>query len=97
MKTIEDSMPLWQLTVGEFKLIIAETVANFLNDNVTTTSCRNNRYVYGIPGIAELFQCSVATANKIKASGRIDNAIIQIGRKIMVDADLALELAGKKK
>ena len=90
-------MPLWQLTVGEFKQIIAETVANFLNDNVTTTSSRNNRYVYGIPGIAELFQCSVATANKIKASGRIDNAIIQIGRKIMVDADLALELAGKKK
>lgn len=97
MKTIEDSMPLWQLTVGEFKQIIAETVAKSLNDNVTTTSSRNIRYVYGLAGIAELFNCSIASANKIKASGRIDNAIIQIGRKIMVDADLALELAGKKK
>lgn len=97
MKTIEDSMPLWQLTVGEFKQIIAETVAKSLNDNVTTTSSRNNRYVYGLAGIAELFNCSIASANKIKASGRIDKAIIQIGRKIMVDADLALELAGKKK
>ena len=40
----------------------------------------NRKYVYGIPGI----------------SGKIDKAITQIGRKIIVDAELALELAGKK-
>lgn len=66
------------LTVGEFKQIIAETVAKSLNDNVTTTSSRNNRYVYGLAGIAELFNCSIASANKLKASGRIDKAIIQM-------------------
>ena len=52
--------------------------------------------VYGILGIAKLFGCSLPTANRIKKSGKIDKAITQIGRKIIVDAELALELAGKK-
>lgn len=54
------------------------------------------RYVYGIKGIADLFGCSVPTANKIKKSGSIDKAITQIGRKIIVDAKMAIELAGRK-
>lgn len=54
------------------------------------------RYVYGLRGIAEIFCCSLPTANRIKKSGRIDGAIKQIARKIVVDADLALELAGRK-
>ena len=49
----------------------------------------DRKYVYGIAGIARLFGCSLPTANRIKKSG-------QIGRKIIVDAELALELAGKK-
>jgi predicted site-specific integrase-resolvase len=36
------------------------------------------------------------TAHRIKKDGKIDKAITQIGRKIIVDADLALELAGRK-
>jgi len=35
------------------------------------------------------------TANRIKKSGRIKKAITQIGRKIIVDKKLALELAGQ--
>lgn len=48
---------------------------------------------YGIEGIARVFGCSVPTANRIKKSGIIDKAITQIGRKIVVDTDLALSLA----
>lgn len=58
--------------------------------------CSTEKHVYGIRGIAELFGCSIPTANRIKASGKIDQAITQIGRKIIVDADLAFELAGRK-
>ena len=58
---------------------------------------KQKQYVYGIEGIASLFNCSTPTANRIKASGKIDKAIKQIGRKIIVDAELALELAGGKK
>ena len=48
---------------------------------------------YGIEGIAQVFGWSVPTANRIKRSGIIDAAITQIGRKILVDADMALALA----
>lgn len=54
------------------------------------------RYVYGLAGLAELFGCSTQTAGKLKRGGKLDRAITQVGRKIIVDADLALELAGRK-
>ena len=54
------------------------------------------KYVYGIHGISQLFGCSIPTAHRIKKCGKIDKAITQIGRKIIVDAELALELAGHK-
>ena len=56
----------------------------------------SKKYVYGIAGIARIFGCSMPTANRIKQSGKIDKAITQIGRKIIIDSDLALELAGRK-
>jgi len=56
----------------------------------------NKKYVYGIHGISQLFGCSMPTAHRIKKSGKIEKAITQIGRKIIVDAELALELAGRK-
>ena len=53
---------------------------------------REKRYFYGISGIAEIFGCSIPTASRIKRSGIIDDAITQVGRKIVVDADKALML-----
>ena len=64
--------------------------------SATIVNNTTKKHVYGIAGIARLFGCSIPTANRIKQSGRIDRAIIQIGRKIIVDAELALELAGRK-
>ena len=63
---------------------------------MASSSKEEKRYVYGLAGIAHLFGCSLPTANRIKQSGKINRAITQIGRKIIVDADLALELAGRK-
>ena len=60
-------------------------------------SAKPRRLVYGIQGIADTFGCSIPTANRIKRSGVIDDAITQVGRKIVVDADLALELAASAK
>ncbi len=39
---------------------------------------------------------ALPTANRIKKSGKIDKAITQIGRKIIVDAELALETGWKE-
>lgn len=54
------------------------------------------RLVYGISGIAQIFNCSMTTANRIKASGRINDAITQHGRIIVVDANKALQLFNNK-
>lgn len=78
------------LTVGQLKEILGNPQPMIVDATNT-----NKNYVYGICGIAKIFGCSIPTANRIKQSGSIDKAITQIGRKIVVDADLALELAGK--
>ncbi|MEG0558933.1 MAG: DUF3853 family protein [Muribaculaceae bacterium] len=54
------------------------------------------KFVYGLAGIAQLFGCSITTANRIKQSGKITPAITQIGNKIIVDAEKALMLANRK-
>ena len=98
MQNLQDllSKPVWQMTGEEFIMLSrhASVQTEAQPQPVTDTS---RKYVYGIPGIARLFGCSLPTANRIKKSGKIDKAITQIGRKIIVDAELALELAGKKK
>lgn len=57
----------------------------------------DRKLAYGIKGIAETFGCSIPTANRIKKSGVIDKAISQLGRKIVIDVDMALELAAERK
>lgn len=49
-------------------------------------------YVYGLQGIADLLGCSKSTAERVKKSGVLDAAISQVGKLIVVDADLAIDL-----
>lgn len=49
-------------------------------------------HVKGIKGIAEIYGCSMATAQRIKNSGKIDAAITQVGRTIVTDTRAALAL-----
>lgn len=56
----------------------------------------DKKLAYGIKGIAETFGCSIPTANRIKKSGVIDKAISQVGRKIVLDVELALELVADR-
>lgn len=53
------------------------------------------KYVYGISGLANLLGCGKTKAQEIKNSGTIDDAIIQNGKKLIINADLALELLKK--
>ncbi len=82
--------PLFQMTGEEFIFL-----QNNLNNEVpqkTLDSEKGKKYVYGIKGIAKLINGSTSKANRLKKSGVIDKAIIQNGRKIIVDVELALEL-----
>ena len=86
--------PLWQMTGEEF--LYLQKTDGYKETEPVPLNNSTKKHVYGIAGIARLFGCSVPTANRIKQSGKIDKAITQIGRKIIVDADLELELAGRK-
>lgn len=78
------------LTAGELQELLEDgTKPKIIID---TTSDKRKTYVYGLAGIAELYGCSKTQANRIKQSGKIDEAITQIGNLIIVDADRALEL-----
>jgi hypothetical protein len=89
--TINSSTRIIDLTVGELMDILAKSQQQVVVDNTP----KEKRLVYGIAGIAQLFNCSMTTANRIKASGKINPAISQCGRMITVDAELALELMKK--
>lgn len=79
--------PVGALTVQELLDILQPVISNHpeKTENV-------KHLVYGLKGLAELLHCSIATANRIKQEGCLDKAISQVGRKIVIDADLALEL-----
>lgn len=83
--------PLFYLTTEEF-LFISNKDSPSTNTTIPKSATPKKRYVYGLLGLATLFNCSIPTAGRLKRSKKIDAAISQIGRKIIVDADLALTL-----
>lgn len=95
INTMNLNTPLFQLTVGEFMDLQHRTHAE--EPIVKVEPKTERRFVYGLKGLSELFGCSVSTAQKIKNSGVIDKAITQLGRKITIDTELALELVRKSK
>ena len=97
MKNLQEllSKPVWQMTGEEF-IFLSKHASRQTETQPQPITDTERKYVYGILGIAKLFGCSLPTANRIKKSGKIDKAITQIGRKIIVDVELALELAGMK-
>ena len=88
--------PVWQMTGEELLFLARHGNMSTNGETAKASSKEEKRYVYGLAGIARLFGCSLPTANRIKQSGKINRAITQVGRKIIVDAELALELAGRK-
>ncbi|GFI00491.1 hypothetical protein IMSAGC004_02899 [Bacteroidaceae bacterium] len=86
--------PLGALTVQELLDILAPLISRQQSTQPVSSKQTNDnkRYVYGLAGLARLLNCSIVTANRIKKSGVINKAISQVGRKIIIDADLALEL-----
>ena len=88
--------PLAELTVGQFVELVKEEL-NLALITPSTDGCnqKNRRLVYGLRGIQDLFGCSHKTAQHLK-DHVICEAVSQNGRKIVVDADLALKIFNKK-
>lgn len=50
------------------------------------------KYVYGLSGLAKLLGVGKTKAQELKKLGILDEAITQNGKKIIVNAELALQL-----
>ncbi len=83
MKQIDPKTPIWKLTVEEFL-----DISKKLNSE--------NKYEYGLKGLAKILGCSVSKASEIKSSGILDKAIIQNGNIIIINKEKALQLFAKK-
>ena len=85
-KTSNPAMVTLQMTIEEYMEREAQKTQQ-------QGPAKSRNLVYGLKGIQQLFDCKTTTAWRIKNSDWIKPAITQVGRKIVVDADLALELA----
>lgn len=92
---INDTTPIWQLTVKEFKDLIQETSGAKAEPEKTQPNYE--AYTYGIAGLAELIGTSKTTAQRIKSSGAIDKAITQVGRKLIIHKSTALQILKTRK
>ena len=93
-----NNTPLYTLSVEEFTELLDERIkAAISNETISTTTAKpTGRLVYGLRGIRELFGVSHLTAQRYK-DGVIKEAVRQNGRKIVVDADLALKLFNERR
>lgn len=94
MIQISENTRVIDLTIGELMGYIKKSLPEIAAKD--GDSGNEHRLEFGLQGIATIFNCSISTANRIKASGRIDAAISQVGRKMVIDAEKALELMKRK-
>lgn len=88
---ISDDTPIAMLTVGQLRSVLESTLRDKTEKSVETDSSVPKRYVHGVYGIKQLFNCSYPTAHKLKET-ILKPAIKQQGRVIVVDVDLAMKL-----
>lgn len=92
-QNFSDATPLAMLTVAQFKAVIADALPR--KEEQPKVDATPN-YIYGLAGIKELFGVSHATAQKLKNTV-LAPAVKQCGRKIVIDARMAIELFSNNK
>lgn len=87
--------PLWQLTGEQYTKLTEGAMFNVVSSLRSQEASRH--LVYGIDGLAKFLGTSRSTAQRIKRSGIIDDAIAQNGRTIVIDGDKAIQLIRESK
>ena len=87
-----DTTPIAILTVADLKTIFADLIKPVESQKREPSG----HYVYGHRGIQQLFGVSHKTAQDYKNTF-LQPAIKQNGRKIVIDAELAMELFNQRR
>lgn len=97
-KGFDEGRSLSSLTIRDlfqvFDLYLERRAGN--GNAILPAKAAPKRYVYGLDGIRDLFHCSHKQAQHYK-DNVIREAVSQNGRKIVVDADYALELFNQRR
>lgn len=96
MFEVNDSTPISMLTVGQLWELFEKRFGKHALSSRSNSERSTGRLVYGLKGVADLFGCSHKTAQYYK-DHVIREAVSQNGRKIVVDADLALKLFNERR
>ena len=98
MQTLSENTPLSQLTVGQFRDLVRGEFGRLIPPATgpDVDSRPSGRLVFGLRGVQSLFNCSHKQAQYYK-DHIIKEAVMQNGRKIVVDADYALQLFNERR
>lgn len=90
---ITDDTPIAMLTVGQLReVLFPKALLDLIEKQQQIDEERiPRRYVHGVVGIKQLFNCCYPTAHKLKET-ILKPAIKQQGRVIVVDVDHAMKL-----
>ena len=90
-KNLKKDTRLVDMTLGDLFNAIQEMRA------VAQPQETEEKYAYGIDGLAKLLHCGITKAWQIKNSGDIDEAIIKIGKQTIIDKEKVLLLLKENK
>ena len=93
---IDLEKPAWTMTVGELIDAIADRLDHKDIPEKKVDFTRDDRFAYGIGGIAAFMGCSRPTIHNYKRAGKFDRIIIQYStRKIVAEKTKLVELMEK--
>lgn len=95
VRLIDDSTPVATMTAGELKSFLGLDMPPKII-SVPADDSKPIHYVYGLAGIQNLFGVSHVTAQKYKNTF-LRPAVSQNGRKLVINADLAMQLFAEYK
>lgn len=90
MNAISENTPVAMMTLGQLKVAL-QPLFQSEQESFNPSKVEAKRYVYGLRGIRTLFNVSHATAQRYKDT-ILAPAVKQNGKKIIIDADMAIEL-----
>lgn len=88
---ISDDTPIAMLTVGQLKSVLESSLNERTVKQNEAMPEPKKRFEHGVSGIRRIFNCSYPTAHRLKQT-ILKPAIIQQGRLILVDVEMALKL-----
>lgn len=96
MSKVLDTRLVGEIPIGEFWELYEQRYGVQPLSSQDNVARSHGRLVFGLNGIRGLFNCSHKQAQYYK-DHVIQEAVSQNGRKIVVDADLALELFNERR